>query len=132
MAATEFPGAAPYIRKVHDVGGRVIIVTNRGEDVCAETRENLRRIEIAADLVLCAPSGQSDKNVRFRAIESGSASPSVPALRVVMYVGDNIQDFPNLTQSSRLGADTAFAEFGRTYFLLPNPMYGSSERNPVP
>jgi 5'-nucleotidase (lipoprotein e(P4) family) len=132
IAATALPGAVPFIRKVHDVGGRVVIVTNRGEDVCAETRDNLRRVEIQADLVLCAPSGQSDKNLRFRAIESGAASPTVPALRIVMYVGDNIEDFPSLTQAIRLGSDSAFAEFGRTWFLLPNPMYGSWERNPIP
>jgi 5'-nucleotidase (lipoprotein e(P4) family) len=132
IAATALPGAVPFIRKVHDLGGRVVIVTNRGDDVCTETRDNLRRVEIAADVVLCAPAGQSDKNVRFRAIESGTAAPSVPALRILMYVGDNIQDFPNLTQGVRLAGDSAFAEFGRTYFLLPNPMYGSWERNPVP
>jgi 5'-nucleotidase (lipoprotein e(P4) family) len=131
-AASALPGAVPFIRKVHDAGGRVVIVTNRGEDVCTETRDNLRRVEIQADLVLCAPAGQSDKNIRFRAIEAGTASSSVPSLRVVMYVGDNIQDFPNLGQSARLGADGAFAQFGRSYFLLPNPMYGSWERNAVP
>ena len=130
--ATALPGAVAFLRKVHEAGGRVVIVTNRGEDVCTETRENIRRVALEADLVLCAPAGQSDKNIRFRAIEAGTASPSVPALRVVMYVGDNIQDFPNLAQSARLGSDSAFAEFGRRYFLLPNPMYGSWERNPIP
>jgi 5'-nucleotidase (lipoprotein e(P4) family) len=131
-AATALPGAAHFTKRAQELGGRVVIVTNRDAEVCAATRDNLRRVEIPTDLVLCAPPGQSDKNIRFRAIEAGTAAPSVPAMRVVMYVGDNIQDFPNLGQESRAGTDTAFAEFGRSYFLLPNPMYGSWERNPLP
>lgn len=130
--ATALPGAISFTRKVHQLGGRVVIVTNRTEDVCAETRDNLRQVDLQADMVLCAPPNQSDKNIRFRAVESGTASPAAAALRIVMYVGDNIQDFPNLGQDVRLAGDTAFAEFGKTYFLLPNPMYGSWERNPVP
>ena len=132
VAATALPGAVAFTRKVHALGGRVAIVTNRAEEVCAETRDNLRRVDVEADMVLCVPPGVSDKNIRFRAIESGTAAASVPGLRILMYVGDNIQDFPNLTQDLRLGGDGGFDGFGRTYFLLPNPMYGSWERNPVP
>jgi predicted secreted acid phosphatase len=44
-------------------------------------------------------------------------------------VGDNIQDFPKLSQSLRDEADAAFGAFGTRYFVLPNPMYGSWERN---
>jgi 5'-nucleotidase (lipoprotein e(P4) family) len=132
IAATALPGAASFTKRVHDLGGRVVIVTNRDAAVCPETRENLRRVEISADLVLCAPPGQSDKNIRFRAVEAGTSTASVPALQVVMYVGDNIQDFPNLGQNTRFADDSAFTEFGRRYFLLPNPMYGSWERNPIP
>jgi 5'-nucleotidase (lipoprotein e(P4) family) len=132
VAATALPGAIAFTRRVHDLGGRVAIVTNRAEEVCAETRDNLRRVDIQADIVLCAPPGQSDKNIRFRAVQSGSASSATGPLQVLMYVGDNIQDFPNLTQDLRLAGDSAFSEFGRSYFLLPNPMYGSWERNPIP
>ena len=56
----------------------------------------------------------------------------LPPLDVLMWVGDNIQDFPRLTQSIRTAADSAFADFGETYIALPNPMYGSWERNQLP
>ena len=59
--------------------------------------------------------------------------PSVlPAMRVLMWVGDNIQDFPTLTQSIRTRDDAAFAEFGEGFVVLPNPMYGSWEKNSLP
>ena len=84
---------------------------------------------IDADIVLCKPEGESDKNPRFRRVETGSAAPSIAALVVLQYIGDNIQDFPSLTQSAR-GDSASLAQFGRRYFVLPNPMYGSWERNP--
>jgi predicted secreted acid phosphatase len=43
---------------------------------------------------------------------------------VVAWVGDNILDFPGMTQAAR-GDPRALAEFGKRYFILPNPMYGS-------
>lgn len=46
-----------------------------------------------------------------------------------MYVGDNIRDFPALTQEIRKQPDSAFAKFGDTFIMLPNPMYESWEKN---
>lgn len=48
---------------------------------------------------------------------------------VLMFVGDNIQDFPLLAQDVRKQVDEAFAKFGDSFFVLPNPMYGSWEKN---
>ncbi|HEX5725937.1 MAG TPA: HAD family acid phosphatase [Longimicrobiaceae bacterium] len=129
-AAPALPGATEFTRLARSLGGRVAIVTNRDDEVCGDTRENLRRVGVEADVVLCRVGGVSDKNPRFRAVETGTAAPGLPPLRVVMWVGDNIQDFPGLTQAVRSGPEAGFAEFGRRYFLLPNPMYGSWERNP--
>ncbi len=131
-AALALPGAAEFTRLVRDLGGRVVFVTNRDEVICEPTRSNLRKVGIAWDLVLCRAeaTGGSDKNVRFRLVQQGTAAQGVPPLRVLMWVGDNIQDFPDLTQEVRTRPDEAFAAFGRTYIVLPNPMYGSWERNP--
>ncbi|MFI5257962.1 MAG: HAD family acid phosphatase [Gemmatimonadales bacterium] len=57
----------------------------------------------------------------------------MPPLRVLMWVGDNIQDFPALTQAAMRSAPaSAFDEFGERFVVLPNPMYGSWEGNPLP
>jgi len=128
-AAPATPGAPEFTRLVHELGGRVAIVTNRDDDQCADTRENLRQVGIAFEVVLCRVQGQSDKNPRFAAVQSGTGTGQ-PPLKVLMWVGDNIQDFPRLGQDART-QPSALNEFGRAYVILPNPMYGSWERNPV-
>ncbi|HEU4988500.1 MAG TPA: HAD family acid phosphatase [Gemmatimonadaceae bacterium] len=130
-AAGAVPGAVAFTQRVHALGGRVVIVTNRADSLCAPTRLNLRKVGVMADLVLCQPPGPGDKNPRFEAVERGTASPTLPALDVVAWVGDNIQDFPRLTQASRADS-SALALFGRRYFVLPNPVYGSWESDSTP
>jgi 5'-nucleotidase (lipoprotein e(P4) family) len=124
------PGALAFAREVHDLGGQLVIVTNRAEVRCEPTRSNLESLGFAPDLVLCQPPGEPEKNLRFQRVQEGTASPDLPALTVVAWVGDNIQDFPGLTQGDR-GDPATYSPFGDLYFVLPNPMYGSWERNEV-
>lgn len=126
-AAPALPGAVEFMNLAHQLGGRVVIVSNREETLCNMTRENFRRDSIAADLVLCRTSS-ADKNPRFESVEKGTAAPNLRPLKVLMWLGDNIQDFPSSTQSLRSGPDSAYNKFGRIFFLLPNPMYGSWEK----
>lgn len=128
-AAVAVPGAVDFTKFVHAIGGMVVIVTNRSIDVCDATRANLALIGVMPDLLLCQPKGESDKNPRFQRVQNGTAESGIPALKVVAWVGDNIQDFPNLTQAAR-DNPAVLAEFGRKYFVLPNPMYGSWQQVP--
>ena len=123
-AAVAVPGAVDFTHRVRALGGRVAIVTNRLQSECEDTRANLSAVGIETDIVLCQPPGESDKNPRFQRVQKGSAAPGVPPLTVVAWVGDNILDFPGMTQSAR-NDPRALAEFGKRYFILPNPMYGS-------
>jgi 5'-nucleotidase (lipoprotein e(P4) family) len=125
-AAPAVPGALEFTKLVHSLGGLVAIVTNRSMAECDATRENLKSIGIEADVVLCQPPGEGNKNPRFQRVQSGTAAPGLPALTVVEWLGDNIQDFPSLTQTVRTDS-TALGQFGKRYFVLPNPMYGSWE-----
>ena len=126
--ATAMPGAAAFLSRVRELGGLVAVVTNRKTAECADTEANLEAIGLEYDMILCR-STTSDKNARFAAIEDGTASTEHPAADVVMFVGDNIQDFPGLTQEVRHDGDDAFAEFGSSLMLVPNPMYGSWTTN---
>jgi 5'-nucleotidase (lipoprotein e(P4) family) len=130
-AAPPIPGAPEFTRRVHELGGRVAIVTNRADSLCAATRANLQTAGIEADIVLCQTPGPSDKNPRFQKVQNGTAVAGIPPLTVVAWVGDNILDFPGLTQAAR-NDPRAFADFGRRYFMLPNPMYGSWQQNRDP
>ena len=131
--AAALPGAAEFTRRVRERGGRVVIVTNREQSQCDATRANLQRAGIATDAVLCKTDpSNSFKDARFEAVANGTPPSTLPLLRIVMWVGDNIQDFPRLRQDVRTASDSAFAEFGDRFIMLPNPMYGSWERNPLP
>jgi 5'-nucleotidase (lipoprotein e(P4) family) len=127
--ATPLPGAAAFLSRVRALGGRIAIVTNRLQSQCADTAAVFEKHALVYDAMLCRPNGSpSDKNPRFEAVAAGKSPASASPLDVVAFVGDNIQDFPNLTQTVRAGGEAAFAEFGVRYFVLPNPMYGSWER----
>ncbi len=106
------------------------IVTNRDEAVCPETRDNIRGLGMVVDVVLCRPPSTSDKNPRFERVQDGTAASDLPPLDVVMWVGDNIQDFPSLSQDVRGKGDAAYADFADRFVVVPNPMYGSWESNP--
>ena len=123
-AATAIDGAPAYLARVKALGGKVVIVTNRMKDTeCAQTEDNLHALGFVYDQILCRPTGlPSDKNPRFDAVAASG-------MTVLEFVGDNILDFPMLTQEIRKQPDAAFAAFGDRFFLVPNPMYGSFEKN---
>jgi len=127
-AAVPLPGAVAFLRRVHELGGRIAIVTNRDAAECADTEAVFQARALAYDVMLCKPEGaSSDKNPRFEAVARGTAG--LPPVEVVAFLGDNVLDFPGLTQAVRERGEEAFADFGRRFFVFPNAMYGSWERN---
>ena len=123
--ATPLPGARQFLARVRALGGRIAIVTNRLQSECEDTESVFRASALVFDAMLCRPDGgPSDKNPRFAAVASGQTAAGPAPLEVVAFVGDNIQDFPSLTQGARQQGESAFEHFGVRYFLLPNPMYG--------
>lgn len=128
--AEALPGAVAFAAAVHNLGGRLIVVSNREEvPHRAATAANLAKVGIVVDVLLLAKDRNDlDKNSRFRLIEEvGIASARLPKLQVLAYIGDNIKDFPYLSQVD-IGDP---GQFGSRYFLLPNPVYGSWQRLPL-
>lgn len=124
--AIPIPGAARFLARVRDLGGRIAIVTNRLESQCVDTEAVFKTHRLTYDMMLCRPdTGSSDKNPRFAAVAAGTTRAGGPPLDTVVFVGDNILDFPALSQAAAKTAGQALAPFGIRYFLLPNPMYGS-------
>jgi 5'-nucleotidase (lipoprotein e(P4) family) len=124
--ATPLPGAAAFLARVRDLGGRIAIVTNRLESECPDTEALFQTHRLAYDMMLCRPDGgPSDKNPRFAAVAAATTKAGGPRIDTVIFVGDNILDFPNLSQAAAKKDDAALAPFGSRYFMLPNPMYGS-------
>jgi 5'-nucleotidase (lipoprotein e(P4) family) len=143
--APAVPGAAEFVRAaraMRDPAGRavrVFFVTNRecagregGASECPQQDDTLANLEtlglggptLADDLMLNGeqPDWESEKLSRRRAIADG--------YRIVLNVGDDLADFlPDVRRagiSERDAARCARADYwGRRWFLIPNPMYGS-------
>ncbi|MDQ2639284.1 MAG: hypothetical protein M3Y79_01700 [Pseudomonadota bacterium] len=122
QSAPALPGAVRFTTAVAALGGQVVLVTNREQKACADTEQNLRRVGITYDRILCMTE-TPDKNPRFAAVQAGTAGAA--PLEVLMWLGDNIEDFPGLSQHRR-----DVRGFGVRYFVLPNPSYGSWEALP--
>lgn len=122
--ATALPGAVEFVDRVHELGGRVAVVTNRSQKSCEATGNNLRAVGVRYDFLRCR-DGESSKAGRWEEVRSGNGTGLGP-LEIVMWIGDNIHDFPGLDQSAKSG-DGVFDDFGTRFFVLPNPLYGSWE-----
>ncbi|MCP4200600.1 MAG: HAD hydrolase-like protein [bacterium] len=127
--APALPGAKRFLERVHSLGGRVAVVTNRRQHHCEATADNLRDLEMAYDVILCR-ADVGDKRPRWRSVQQGTTDADLPPLEILMWVGDNIHDFPGLDQELRFASPEDFSGFGDVYFVLPNPLYGSWEENP--
>lgn len=149
--STALPGVVRFTHLVHDLGGYVSLISNRDGsyqdstgNALAATVKNLKAQDIYFDQVVLANDSDpaqnptpTNKNPRFQAVITNHYdknlmvwSNTLPAHPVIAYFGDNIQDFPKLTQAKTHGLNwdnSAFSLFGRGYFIFPNPMYGSWE-----
>jgi 5'-nucleotidase (lipoprotein e(P4) family) len=124
--ATPLPGAPAFLNRIRALGGRIAIVTNRLVSECPDTEAVFRAHALPYDVMLCKPDkGPSDKNPRFDAVTNGTTPAGLPPLDIVAFLGDNIHDFPGMSQAVRQRGPEAFAEFGVRFFVLPYPMYGS-------
>ena len=130
LAAGKIVEARGFLEKVKSLGGRIAIVTNRWNNLCEDTKENFRLQQLPFDVILCRVDN-GDKNPRFASVASGVAFGDNKAREVLAFVGDNILDIPTQKQSLRDAPDAAFDLFGKLYFVLPNPMYGSWQQNPA-
>jgi 5'-nucleotidase (lipoprotein e(P4) family) len=126
--AAAVPGVSGFVASVRRAGGRIVWITNRDEEVRDATVANLRAHDLwgEADRLCTATADPSyTKAVRRRELASGEGACawSGTAVRVLAYVGDQMGDFPGPGEPDPdAGQDAAF---GRRFFLLPNPMYGS-------
>jgi 5'-nucleotidase (lipoprotein e(P4) family) len=128
-AATPLDGVVDFTKRVKALGGKVVFVSNRMQATeCGPTADNLDANGIPHDAMLCK-TDTSDKNVRFTALANGTSPSTLPPTKIIMYVGDNILDFPALSQDIRKGPASGFAKFGEDFFLIANSMYGSWEKN---
>ena len=129
------PGAAEITNYVHSIGCKVNLVTNRLASLQKPTEANLKKQGVYFDQVLYAADPKAyDKNPRFDSIVNGTAPSKLDKQIVIAYFGSDIQDFPYSKQSAyktknpnKASVYSKFGDtnYGDTYFVLPNVMYGS-------
>lgn len=130
------PGVKDFLDAVRSSGGKVIFITDRYSeyvaldgskiDLFTATHDNLanKGLLVSADLLCLKTNPNDTKAMRRNSAENGSGacSWSGTAVQIVAFVGDQITDFPQKGEPfSAAGMDK---EFGNTFFLLPQPMYG--------
>lgn len=149
---TAIPGAIGFVRASQDLGVRVWFITNREclhrvgiPDVCPQkndTLANLRQlgIEVNGDSLFLQGERAPDRCRRFLSeTEHDSWTSSDKTSRrqcvaldreIVMLIGDQLGDFigelEDTTPADRRAlVDQYEGNWGTTWFLIPNPVYGS-------
>jgi 5'-nucleotidase (lipoprotein e(P4) family) len=133
--ASAIPGAAAFTQTVHQLGGLVAIVTNRDAGNDTLTRANLKAQGIWFDYEIGLPHGQpEEKSSRWRAAVASLAASTGGMPTPVLWVGDQVTDFPILDSNGHIvramTQNDDGAGIGESFFLIPNPIYGNWSANP--
>jgi 5'-nucleotidase (lipoprotein e(P4) family) len=126
------PGAMTFLTGVRKLGGKVAVVSNTAHALCPDVAANLESTGLPYDILLCRQESDPDrKEGRWKRVTEGTAAPGTPPLDLLVWVGDNVQDFPDQSQALRREPESSFSDFGVRFFALPNPLYGTWEKNPL-
>lgn len=126
--ATAVPGALQFTNRAAQMGIEVIYLSNRDAGTEAETRKNLEELGYplfeSDDAVLLQnerPGWTSAKTERRNYVAS--------QYRILMLFGDDLNDFfyaKEMSEQERDRLTTIYGDYwGKRWFILPNPVYGS-------
>ncbi len=121
-------GAVALANYVTQQGGTMFYVSNRSDRTLKATKENLKKVGFpnVSDFTVRLKHETSNKAPRLESIEKDGYN-------VVLFMGDNLNDFPELHTYHKLNdernaiVDTHQEQFGHRFILLPNPSYGDWE-----
>jgi 5'-nucleotidase (lipoprotein e(P4) family) len=126
--AKAVPGAVDFLNYAVSKGVKVFFITNRDEVQKQATIDNLRAVgfkDVSADNVwLRQDPAVSTKEPRRQAVAA--------KYRIVLLMGDNLDDFSNVFERKSVADRFAEAEkardlWGKRFIVLPNAMYGTWE-----
>lgn len=128
--AEAVPGAVEFTQYAAEQGLQIFYVSNRAYEVEEATRENM--------IELGFPVSEEMDNIMLNGEEPGWTSDKIKRrqlieenYRVIMVFGDDLNDFfpaKNITQKKRADSVNRYSNyFGKKWFVLPNPVYGSWE-----
>ncbi|KAA9000627.1 5'-nucleotidase, lipoprotein e(P4) family [Affinibrenneria salicis] len=125
--ALAVPGAVPFASHVNSHGGTLFYVSNRKQSEYAATVANMQKLGFTgmSEKTVLLNQTTSNKQARFDSIKNAGYD-------IVVYVGDNLNDFGAATYHKDNAQRAAFVsanqdKFGTEYIVLPNPLYGDWE-----
>lgn len=126
IEAKPLPGAKEFLDYTASRGVEVFYVSNRFEAQREVTIENLVSVGFpyADDDHIYLREGGPSKESRRQAIAEN--------YEIILLIGDNVNDFADVFQDKLVPdraaeVDSLKDEFGNTFIVLPNPMYGDWE-----
>jgi 5'-nucleotidase (lipoprotein e(P4) family) len=127
--AEALPGAVEFLRYAASRGVRVFYITNRNLVEKDATATNLRKLGFPdvsdQTLLVRTDTRTSSKEARRQQVSA--------RYRIVLLMGDNLNDFAEIFDQSKTVADRLAAvernkeQFGKRFIVLPNVMYGDWE-----
>lgn len=135
--AQPVPGAKVFIDSLRGLGLHIAFITNRSIENEAPTIANLKKVGLYqdGDPVLTRINREDTKVDRRKCLEEGTGRcESTGPLTILALFGDNIRDFMPMrgmetAQNYRHNLLQKDENWGVKYFMLPNPNYGSWERD---
>lgn len=126
--ATALPGAVAFANYVNSHGGTMFYVSNRkAKGEFDGTVDNMKQLGFTgvSDKTVLLKTDKSAKSARFAEIEK-------QGYEIVLYVGDNLNDFGDATYHKLNSERRDFVAqnaklFGKKFIVLPNPNYGDWE-----
>jgi len=127
--AMAVPGAVEFLRYAASRRVTVFYITNRNDAQKAGTATNLKKLGFpnVSDQTLLVQTDPKNSSKESRRQGVGAK------YRVVLLMGDDLNDFAGVFENSKTIADRAAAadrnreEFGKRFIMLPDPMYGNWE-----
>ncbi|MGY3053616.1 5'-nucleotidase (lipoprotein e(P4) family) [Pedobacter sp. UYEF25] len=123
--ADTVPGALAFLKFAASKNIQTFYVSNRNNKDYVATLKNLKRFgfPFADEVHLMISTGSSDKELRRESISK--------SYNILLMCGDNLSDFSNVFYHEGKDAQEQVnqrqAQFGTTFIMLPNPMYGDWE-----
>ncbi len=129
--ALAVPGAVEFIHHARKRGVAVLFVTNRSEDEESDTRKNLERLGIDLPIDVDPILSNRERPFNWPSDKKDRRRFLAEKYRILLLVGDDLADFVSV-ESNEPDRRNEIAgqhrdKWGKTWFLIPNPLYGSWE-----
>ena len=124
------PGAPEFLAWCRSRGIKPFYITNRDPEEKAGTRANLEKLGYPLEEDNLIVRGEREE---WKPSDKGPRRAWVASkYRILALFGDDLNDFANARDKSREERDRIVQDnatrWGRQWFMLPNPIYGSWER----